>query len=1212
MSSRSSIPRRRNQSESAGSGVESRPSQLASSKRPRLSPAHEAETSDDEARSETARAPERSDEDESSNDETERGDAADEPSSDEAEENDAADGDEESMPPPPRQPLKAHAGFDLNGYKPGAIVRIKVTNFVTYNNAEFYPGPKLNMVIGPNGTGKSTLVCAICLGLGWGPQHLGRAKDLGEFVKHGCREATIEIELAKHSKGTRNPVISRTIKRDGNKSSFTLNGQAVSKTAVLKVAQEFAIQVDNLCQFLPQDKVAEFAALTPIELLHSTQRAAAGEEMVEQHDNLKTLRSEQKKIEIDNRGDKEELKNLENRQEAQRSDVERMRERAVIQQKIENMEFFRPVVEYKDWHRGFEELKLKKNRTEEEFEQLRLDLAPAMAAVNAKVTYKDKIADVKDAREKQVQQLSAFAQSRGKKMEDLDRELQDLNATIDAEKKSAQKHREEAGLVQQTINRLTREQENGAVEFNPDDYNQQLHEKRREIREVQEKASAIQASKRPMAERIVELKSLKQTEEQKLARLDSQLGQQESKLGSLSKDTYTAYQWLLENQDKFENEVFGPPIVTCSVTDPRYASAVESAFQRNDLTAFTTQSRKDFRTLQQALNRELNLWDISIKTITRSLDSMRPELSRENLQRLGFEGFTRDFLRGPDPVIAMLCYEKDLHRTPVSLTDISDEAYSELESGNITAWVAGKQSYNITRRKEYGPGAQTTRVRAINPARYWTSRPVDAAVKQQHRDNIQEWTAEQEQLENRMEEEKADLNELKDDMDRLNREMNDVEKEKAEKQTAYTHYRAIPDKLAAQMAKKAHITTLFEKMRERVTDTRNKQDLLANKKAKAGAEYADAVEKISEAYRELCKVCILHGEAKSELQILRLRHSEYAKMIEQKAVEARQIKAAYLESKEHGKTLMRTAKRLSNEIKERPGGEEIAEMMSPADYNIDHFNADMESARARLDLTQGGSANMIKEFEDRERKIERLRNKLSDFQAKMAELQRAINEVRSTWEPRLDALISRISDAFSDSFQRIGCAGQVCLDKVETETANGEPGSSEFDQWSIQIWVKFRENESLSLLNSHRQSGGERAVSTIFYLMALQSLSASPFRVVDEINQGMDPRNERMVHGRLVDIACAPNEELDEDGNVVGGGGGQYFLITPKLLSGLSYKRGMRVLCIYSGEHMPESGTVNFHKSIDTMKQIVARGGRTTDTARPPLLESRSQVNVQA
>jgi ATPase subunit of ABC transporter with duplicated ATPase domains len=55
-------------------------------------------------------------------------------------------------------------------HQPGAIIRVKLTNFVTYTAAEFFPGPNLNMVIGPNGTGKSTLVCAICLGLGWGPK----------------------------------------------------------------------------------------------------------------------------------------------------------------------------------------------------------------------------------------------------------------------------------------------------------------------------------------------------------------------------------------------------------------------------------------------------------------------------------------------------------------------------------------------------------------------------------------------------------------------------------------------------------------------------------------------------------------------------------------------------------------------------------------------------------------------------------------------------------------------------------------------------------------------------------------------------------------------------------------------------------------------------------------------------------------------------------
>ena len=67
-----------------------------------------------------------------------------------------------------RETLQARSSRKL--YQPGSIVRVQLKNFVTYTAVEFFPGPSLNMVIGPNGTGKSTLVCAICLGLGWGPQ----------------------------------------------------------------------------------------------------------------------------------------------------------------------------------------------------------------------------------------------------------------------------------------------------------------------------------------------------------------------------------------------------------------------------------------------------------------------------------------------------------------------------------------------------------------------------------------------------------------------------------------------------------------------------------------------------------------------------------------------------------------------------------------------------------------------------------------------------------------------------------------------------------------------------------------------------------------------------------------------------------------------------------------------------------------------------------
>lgn len=111
----------------------------SSNKRPRLSPAHEESVSNATA-------------------------------SDDDDQSDAASSSEDSSTQAPVQRATVHHEVGPDGYKPGAIVRIKVTNFVTYTSAEFFPGPKLNMVIGPNGTGKSTLVCAICLGLGWGPQ----------------------------------------------------------------------------------------------------------------------------------------------------------------------------------------------------------------------------------------------------------------------------------------------------------------------------------------------------------------------------------------------------------------------------------------------------------------------------------------------------------------------------------------------------------------------------------------------------------------------------------------------------------------------------------------------------------------------------------------------------------------------------------------------------------------------------------------------------------------------------------------------------------------------------------------------------------------------------------------------------------------------------------------------------------------------------------
>jgi Chromosome segregation ATPases len=140
-----SIPRRRphSEDEEGEDPTFTPPAQPSNHKRPRLNPADSDDGSEPE-------------------DESEGGSEA------ESDEDSARSESPEAVSQASR--AIAHNGLGPGGYKPGAIVRIKVTNFVTYTSAVFYPGPKLNMVIGPNGTGKSTLVCAICLGLGWGPQ----------------------------------------------------------------------------------------------------------------------------------------------------------------------------------------------------------------------------------------------------------------------------------------------------------------------------------------------------------------------------------------------------------------------------------------------------------------------------------------------------------------------------------------------------------------------------------------------------------------------------------------------------------------------------------------------------------------------------------------------------------------------------------------------------------------------------------------------------------------------------------------------------------------------------------------------------------------------------------------------------------------------------------------------------------------------------------
>lgn len=186
-------------------------------------------------------------------------------------------------------------------------------------------------------------------------------------------------------------MIACKIKREGNKTSFSVNGKPSTKKAVLEYAKSFSIQIDNLCQFLPQDKVVEFAAMTPVELLKSTQRAVGSQEMIEMHESLQELGQKHKEIQARQASDQDTLGNLEGRQRMQEADVERMRERENIKERVRLMEAARPFARYREARLRHKEAKDKRKEQASALKKLEEEVEPSLRAVNEKQRYQQQI-----------------------------------------------------------------------------------------------------------------------------------------------------------------------------------------------------------------------------------------------------------------------------------------------------------------------------------------------------------------------------------------------------------------------------------------------------------------------------------------------------------------------------------------------------------------------------------------------------------------------------------------------------------------------------------------------------------------------------------------------------------------------------------------------------------------------------------------------------
>ena len=465
-----------------------------------------------------------------------------------------------------------------------------------------------------------------------------------------------------------NPVLTRTIKREGNKSTYTINGQVKSGKTVMELAKSFNIQIDNLCQFLPQDRVVEFAQLSPVELLHSTQLAAASEEMIEHHEDLKKLRRRQQEVLGENKGDREQLANLENRQEMQRGDVERFQERGQIKKRLGWLESCRPVAQYQAAKKVADEAKTRQKQLEKELKQLHQEVAPALKRVDEKHKYAKHVESVKKERQGTLETAEKQVKNIIKKIEVQDAKMKEADTNYEAEKKGIKAKIDDQKRTRQLIARIQRQMEEEPELFDPRTINNEVNQKTARQRDLENSIQEITDQGKTLRQQGLRRRADAEQAGMQIEALETESGRQENKLREFSEETFAAWQWVKDNQNLFEKHVYGPPIVECSLKDPRYADAMESLLQSTDFKIITAQTFNDFKILQKRLPHqktgsgkflhEYSLRQCSIET----MDQFRPPVSDEQLHQLGLERWALDCLNGPATVVAMLCNDKSLHQ----------------------------------------------------------------------------------------------------------------------------------------------------------------------------------------------------------------------------------------------------------------------------------------------------------------------------------------------------------------------------------------------------------------------------------------------------------------------------------------------------------------------------------------------------------------------
>ncbi|XP_035736266.1 structural maintenance of chromosomes protein 5-like [Vespa mandarinia] len=1023
-----------------------------------------------------------------------------------------------------------------NGIEKGIITQIYLENFVTYNKVVVKPGRNLNLIIGPNGTGKSTIVCAIVLGLGGKPNIIGRALHVKDYVKNGCNDAKIEITLKENH--TKFVTITRLFDKKG-KSCWLINGQSATSAAVQELTNSFNIQVDNLCQFLPQDKVHDFSKMNAQELLESTERSVGDPILLKYHIKLKEYRIQHKDLETQLASKQRLLETRTQKYEHLKGIVSTIKEKKAIKNKILTLKQKKAWMEYDQKRKQLVEVKKKRDVAENKVKSVQAKLMPInemIRKIQSDINMQQDI--VNDHNSNRVIGTTFKAKEVMRKILEIENEIKEIENECSRRIQAEQNRDQDINLAQQQKNKLDNDLSLMIKDIGSEET---LEIKQKEILSLLEKQKHINSK---LSDQIIickqeherverEIRAVK--EEQKSINIEAK---RLELLRQRSLDTYKGVLWLRENKDKFREKIYEPMLTLINVKDITYSKYLERIIPHRDLIAFVCENKEDMNLLTKCLRDQQKLQVNVVHSDPNKKVYMEPNIPLKNIRRFGFEYYLGSLFDAPSAIMKYLIPSYNLNNIPVGSRAVEENVDNIPHS--LSCYFSENHIYSVNMSKYTGQRS-IKKIQVVGNGILSIVLDTNKLEQMEKRLNL---------LEGKREEVLRNVKEFEEKMCKENKQL-DIYRET---RTKYQH------NLQQMQALRNRISIADKKIKILENERTSREDIIAMHNKKIQTIVHNQLDKYRE-YNSLLKDCLkyvtINEQAKLKLylykQLLITRENENQELKE-KLSEAektfKEIELDYKPLKQEAIKAYNEAKDLTNGLS--PQDEEfkpINQTFAKLPLTIEEIDKEIAVAQTKVFCMKQNvdAENIYREYEEIKTDMHSLKESIEREKLQLESITQDTVKLREKWLSPLERLIEQINVNFSSHFSNMKCAGEVTL-------CHGD-NIMDFDKYGLKIRVKFRDTDELQELTRHHQSGGERSLTTAIYMISLQELSRVPFRCVDEINQGMDAINERRVFELLVKITGKP-------------GSSQYFLLTPKLLPNLSYCQTVTVHCVFNGPFM--------------------------------------------